>query len=52
MIIQPLIVIASFAGLGFWLESIGGKRGFVDDLLTPVPLAFAGIIYEVTKGFA
>jgi hypothetical protein len=50
--IHPLFVIASFALLGLWLDSINGKRGFVDELLTPVPLAFAGLIYELTRGFA
>lgn len=50
--IQPLIVIASFALLGCWLDSINGKRGLADELLTPVPLAFAGLVYELTRGFA
>ena len=49
---QPLVVIASFAIIGFWLDSINGKRGLADELLTPVPLAFAGLIYELTRGFA
>jgi hypothetical protein len=49
---QPIAVIASFAILGVWLESINGKRGLVDEFLTPVPLAFAGFIYELTRGFA
>lgn len=50
--IQPLVVIAAFALLGVWLDSINGKRGLVDELLTPVPLAFTGLIYELTRGFA
>ena len=49
---QPLVVIASFAIIGLWLDSINGKRGLADKLLTPVPLAFAGLIYELTRGFA
>jgi hypothetical protein len=50
--IQPLVVIASFAILGLWLRSINGKHGFADELLTPVPLAFVGLMYELTRGFA
>ncbi len=48
---QPLIVIASFAIVGLWLNSINGKCGLADELLTPVPLAFAGLIYELARGF-
>jgi hypothetical protein len=48
--IQPLVVIATFAILGLWLESINGRRGgLVDELLTPAPLAFVGLLYEVMK---
>ena len=47
--IQPLVVIASFAILGLWLRSINGKHGFADELLTPVPLAFVGLIYEFNE---
>jgi hypothetical protein len=50
--IHPFVVIASFAIIGLWLDSINGKRGLADELLTPVPLAFAGLIYELTRGFA
>jgi hypothetical protein len=52
--IQPLVVIASFAILGLWLiiRSINGKHGFADELLTPVPLACVGLVYELTRGFA
>jgi hypothetical protein len=49
---QSIVVIASFAIVGLWLDSINGKRGLADELLTPVPLAFAGLIYELTRGFA
>ena len=49
---QPLVVIASFAILGLWLDSINGKHGFADELLTPVPLAFVGLVYELAIGFA
>jgi hypothetical protein len=49
MIVQTLI-IGAFAAVGFWLESIGCKDGFIDELLTPVPLSFVGIIYVI--GFA
>ena len=49
---QHLVVIASFAIIGLWLDSINGKHGLADELLTPVPLAFAGLIYELTRGFA
>jgi hypothetical protein len=46
--IPPLVVIASFAILGVWLESINGRRGgFLDELLTPAPLAVVGALYEL-----
>ncbi|MGC2223131.1 MAG: hypothetical protein WA624_12575 [Methylocella sp.] len=37
-----LLTIAEFGILGFWLESINGKQGFIDDLLAPAPLAAVG----------
>jgi hypothetical protein len=33
---------AAFVGLGLWLESVNGKHGFSDELLTPFPLGLAG----------
>ncbi len=37
-----LLTIAEFGILGFWLKSINGKQGFIDDLLAPAPLAAVG----------
>jgi hypothetical protein len=37
-----LLTIAGFGILGYWLEFINGKQGFIDDLLAPAPLAAVG----------
>jgi hypothetical protein len=46
-----LLTIAGFGILGFWLEPINGKQGFIDDLLAPAPLAAAGCIFTALETF-
>ena len=46
---QHLFVIASFAIIGLWLDSINSKQGLVDELLRPIPLAFVGLLHELTR---
>ncbi len=29
--------------VGAWLEGIGGKSGFMDEFLTPLPLGLSGL---------
>jgi len=36
--------IGALMCLGLWLETINGKHGFVDELLTPWPLGFGGFL--------
>jgi hypothetical protein len=54
MIAYPidLLTIAGFGILGFWLESINGKQGFIDDLLAPAPLAAAGCFVTALEKLA
>lgn len=44
-----LLTVAGLGLLGLWLETINGKRGFADELLSPAPLAAAGCIYEALR---
>jgi hypothetical protein len=46
------LTIAGFGFLGFWLEPINGKRGFVDDLLAPAPLAGLGCVFTAFETLA
>jgi hypothetical protein len=46
-----LLTIAGFGILGFWLEPINGKQGFIDDLLAPAPLAAAGCFFTALETF-
>ena len=39
-----LIFVASLMLLGMWLESINGKRGFIDELLTPIPMGLTALM--------
>jgi hypothetical protein len=34
--------IAGLIAVGWWLEPINGKRGFVDEWLAPFPLGISG----------
>jgi hypothetical protein len=42
-IVDPLTVV-SLMIIGLWLEGIGGKHNFIDELLTPVPLGLGGVM--------
>jgi hypothetical protein len=39
-----LIFIIALMLTGFWLEGINGKHGLWDELITPVPMAIAGVM--------
>ncbi|MGQ0446136.1 MAG: hypothetical protein ACT4O2_13680 [Beijerinckiaceae bacterium] len=45
-IVDPLTV-ASLMIIGIWLEGIGGKHDFIDELLTPVPLGLGGVMLVI-----
>lgn len=51
MTINPfdLMAIAGFMAVGLWLETVGGKHGFVDEFFAPIPLATTGCIYAVLR---
>jgi hypothetical protein len=36
------LFVISLMVVGSWLETIGGKHGFMDELLTPLPLGLSG----------
>jgi hypothetical protein len=38
------IFILALIIVGKWLESINGKRGVIDELLTPFPLGLGGFL--------
>jgi hypothetical protein len=37
--------------VGAWLESTGGKDGWVDEWLTPLPLGLSGIIVCIERAW-
>lgn len=46
--ILPLVdslTIASLMIIGIWLEGIGGKHNFIDELFAPVPLGLGGVMF-------
>lgn len=45
--IHDLLMVFGLAGLGACLERIGGMDDFIDRLLTPIPMAFAGCVIVV-----
>ncbi|MCI0601134.1 MAG: hypothetical protein L0Y50_00700 [Beijerinckiaceae bacterium] len=45
-----LLTIAGLASLGLWLEGIGCKHGFLDELFTPIPMALAGLLCGLMRG--
>jgi hypothetical protein len=51
MTINPfdLTAIAGFMAVGLWLETVGGKHGYVDEFFAPIPLAATGCIYAVLR---
>jgi hypothetical protein len=50
--IIDVLFVAGLMGVGLWLESINGKRGFVDELLTPWPLGIGGMFWVLLIGGA
>jgi hypothetical protein len=38
------LTVASLMIIGMWLEGIGGKHDFIDELLAPIPLGFGGVM--------
>ena len=38
--------------LGSWLESINGKHGFFDELLTPFPMGLGAMMVLVERAWA
>jgi hypothetical protein len=38
------MLVASLMIIGIWLEGIGGKHNFIDELLAPIPLGFGGVM--------
>jgi hypothetical protein len=47
-----LFFIIALMLTGFWLEGINGKHGLWDELLTPVPMALAGMMVLVERAWA
>ncbi|MGH6836335.1 MAG: hypothetical protein ACREC9_12485 [Methylocella sp.] len=43
------LTVVSLMTLGCWLESINGRRGFIDELLTPFPLGLCGAIFALAR---
>ena len=43
------IFMISFMFLGAWLEGINGKHGFFDELLTPIPMGFCGMLVVLER---
>ena len=39
------LTVFSLMIVGAWLEGIGGKHDFADELLAPVPLGLGGIMF-------
>jgi hypothetical protein len=50
MVLSGILTIASLMMLGMWLERIGGKQGFLDELFTPVPLGLTGLVFVLLEG--
>ena len=44
-----IIIISMFVALGLWLESINGKHGLFDRLLTWFPMGFVGTVWVIGK---
>jgi hypothetical protein len=37
--------------VGRWLELIGGKHGFVDEILTPLPMGIVGMAVLIERAW-
>jgi hypothetical protein len=49
---SSIIFISGLMIVGAWLEGINGKHGILDEFLTPLPLAIAGMIVIAERTFA
>jgi len=38
--------------LGFWLETINGKHGWLDELFAPFPMGLAGVSIVLLEGIS
>jgi hypothetical protein len=47
-----ILFIAALMIMGFWLEGINGKHGLFDELLTPLPLGIAGMLFLIERAAA
>jgi hypothetical protein len=47
-----LILIAGFITVGLWLEHLNGKRCFMDEVLTPLPLGLVASVITVFEKWA
>lgn len=44
LLVVDSLTVVSLVMIGIWLEGIGGKHDFVDELLAPVPLGLGGVM--------
>ncbi len=44
------LFVAALMAVGYWLEGINGKHGYVDRFLTPLPLGIVGAVGTVILG--
>jgi len=49
MVPFDIAVVFTFMLVGFWLENINGKNGWVDELLTPLPMGLCGLLVLVER---
>ncbi len=47
-----LLTIVSLMIIGTWLEGVGGKHDFVDELLAPIPLGLGGVAFVLFERIA
>jgi hypothetical protein len=46
---RDAMTIVSLVMLGAWLQTINGKHGLFDELLTPVPLGLGGAMLALLE---
>lgn len=42
--LADFVLVSGFVLVGLWLEGVGGKSGFMDRLLAPLPLGAIGLV--------
>jgi len=47
-----IIFVLGLMIVGAWLEGINGKHGLFDELLTPLPLGIAGMLFLIERAAA